>query len=424
MNEGIFTQDFLLPDTWQVERISAPVATPIADLHAAVREALHHPIAALPIAELIGPGTRICIATDGTGPAHFAVLNAVLDAAFEAGASSDDIVVLSTPPGYDPQELPVAQVLHDATDLRAVNELGRYEGVPLSVNHYAAEADLLIGLGTLHLDDLLRDSGSQRLVGYEFGGSVTQRELDDTRFLDDRISPYRAGEPLFDRVVREGARRAGLVFIVDLLLDEGGRAVAIKAGAPQKVNAELCLIAHTLREADASHAADLLVADVGPVDLYSAARAPIHIGLAPDTALVRGGVVVLPKLCAESSAEPAEVDAFYDALDLGASSDEVIQHLRGRALGPGESRAYLLAHVMQHHPIIAISTPGARTVRHIIAVNDMTEATELAETMLGRRPHMLLLSRALSSLPVASRFTHDKSTDDMLSDLLDDMELE
>lgn len=415
-----------LPDDWRVESIAAPDAIPIHDLLGTIQDALDRPLGSLPLIDLAGPGTRVCIAVGNVGTDHRVALDALLTTLHSNGVLPADVIVLAVAPGFDPLTLPVAQAVHDADDRRVLDDLGRYEGVPFTINHHAVDADLLIGLGTLHLDDLLHDAATSRLIAHDLAGSATQNELADTRFLDDLISPWRNEESIYDRVVREGARRAGLVFSVEMLFDQHGRTVAVKAGMPRQVNAELRLIAHTLREAAASRAADLLVADVGPVGFYSAARTPIHIGMAPDAALVRGGIVVLPDLQAESPAEPseaAEIDAFYDALDLGANSEEVIRHLSGRTLRPGEARAYLLAHVLQRHPVITVSAAGARPARHIIAARDMFEAAELAETLLGRRPYTLLLSRALSTLPVASRFAQPESAEDSLGSLLDDLDL-
>lgn len=426
MNDGSTIRAITLPEDWRVERIAAPDAPPLADLAAATRAAIDHPLGSLPLADLAGRSARVCIAVDGTDASHRTALDALLAALCEHGVPPAAVTVLTIPPGFRAADLQVTQIVHHADDRRTLDELGRYEGIPFTVNHHAVDADLLIGLGALHLDDLLRDAASSHFVARDLAGAETQNALGDARFLDDVIAPWRGGESFYDRVVREGARRAGLIFVVDLLLDERGRAVAVKAGLPRQVDAELSLIAHTLREAAASRTADLLVADVGPVGFFSAARAPIHIGMTPDAALVRGGVVVLPDLQPESPCEPAEsaeIDAFYDALDLGANSDEVIRHLSGRTLGPGEARAYLLAHVLQRHPVITVTAPGARTARHVIAARDMGEAAELAETLLGRRPYTLLLPRALSALPVASRFAQPESDEDKLGTLLDELDI-
>jgi hypothetical protein len=426
MNEETTTRDIPLPDDWRVEYVSAPAASPINDLPAAVHAALDRPLGALSLVHLADAHARVCIAVDAIDEPQRSALDVVLDALLTAGVPAASITALVAPPGFAPHTLPIAQQIHDFTDRRLVDDLGRCEGVPLSVNHNAVDADLLIGISALHLDDPLRSSGSQRFVAHDMSGVETHNELNDTRFLDEMFTPWAGADRLYDRIVREGARRAGLVFVVDLLLDECGRPLAVKAGTPTLVDAELGLIAHTLREAAATRPADLLVADVGPVGLYSAVRAPIHLSMTPDAALVRGGIVVLPDLhrdVAHNAAEIDEIDAFYDALDIGADSEEVIRHLRGRSLGPGESRAYLLAHALQQHPIIAVSADGARTARHLIPARDITEAAELAETLLGRRPHTLVLSRALSSLPVASRFAQPESADDLLDGLLDDLDL-
>jgi hypothetical protein len=198
----------------------------------------------------------------------------------------------------------------------------------------------------------------------------------------------------------------------------------VKAGSPAMVNAELTLMAHTLREASASFSANLLVADMGQTDFYAASRAAINIGLAADSALERGGVLVLPAIEAQQADEAGEVEAFYDALENGATTEDVIRRLSGRALRPGESRAYMLAHVMQRHPIITVADATEHTPRHVINVRTLTEATELAETVLGNRPRTLVLQRARSALPVVSRFGRSaRETDEMVNDLLRDIDL-
>lgn len=427
MNEGTQTLDIELPDTWQVERVAAPTPAPLADLHTETLAALARPLASLPLTELSGPGTRVCIAIDGMHGVQRIALRAVIETLVAAGVAASDIVVLSQPQtGKNPAEsaLPVEQVIHDADDIRQVNDLGIFDGVHLRVNHNAVEADLLIGLSALRLDDLLRDAGSSVTVAFDLGAASTQNELRGTQFIDDRLSPYRESEVRFDRVVREGARRAGLVFAVDMLLDETGAALAVKAGSPAVVNAELTLMAHTLREASASFSADLLVADMGQTDFYAASRAAINIGLASDSALMRGGVMVLPAIEAQEADDAGEVEAFYDALENGDTTEDVIRRLSGRALRPGESRAYMLAHVMQRHPIITVADANEHTPRHVINVRTLTEAAELAETVLGHRPRALVLQRARSALPVVSRFGRSaRETDEMVNDLLRDIDL-
>ena len=51
-------------------------------------------------------------------------------------------------------------VRHDPDDLRELDDLGTFEGVALMLNYRAVEAELLIAISPLKLEDDLRDNGS------------------------------------------------------------------------------------------------------------------------------------------------------------------------------------------------------------------------------------------------------------------------
>ncbi len=253
--------------------------------------------------------------------------------------------------------------------------------------------------------------------------AFTQRELNAARFLDDQLSAVSTGqtETLFSRVLRETARRAGLAFCVDVLVDETETPLVIRAGAPQQTIAALTLIANDLRAASVSTSYDLLIAEPGDTDLFHASAAAIQIGLTPDSALSRGGIMVLP-VAPDDALPTGDAADFYGALANGDSSEEVIKLLRDKTLSRGQGRAYLLAHVLQRHPVITIGLdqqPGRP--KHMTHVRDMAEAADFAEILLGQRPRALLLPNARRSVPVANRF--QQSDDDVVDALLRDLDL-
>jgi hypothetical protein len=413
-----------VPETWAVDYVSPAVLLPVANVNDAIQTALEHPIATLPLSDVAGPDTQVCIATQTTarGTLNHALLHATLTTLQDAGVPASRITVVSPDAHTDIADTGVRFIVHDPSDIESVSPLGRFEGVEIQINHHAVEADVLIAISVMRLDGNHQDSGSSALVAMDLGSAATQRELRTARFLNDRIAPPYDGEPMFNRIVREGARRAGLAFAIDALVDEDGNALLIKAGAPPAVAAEVLLSAHTLREAPTGKTYDLLIAEPGIASIYRASRAAIQIGLAQDSALMRGGVMLFPVDPALAEDDAGEFAQFVGALEAGGSTADVIRQLGNRALEPGEDSAYLLAHVIQRHPVIAVGLDAAQSPRHLLGARTMAEATELAETMLGHKPRTLFLQRALSAVPVASRF--QRSDDEVVDDLLRDIDLE
>lgn len=428
---GSFTQD--LPPSWQVEEASAQPIEPIADVRAAVEAQLSNPLASLPLTDLCGPSTKVTIACDalpnvGT---RAALLRGVLSQLERAGVAASAITVLiATSPtdalaaGNQAELLGLSYAIqanvvqHAPDDLRELDDLGNYEGVPLTVNYRAAEADLLIALSVMQLDDDAFDAGSTGTITRGLMSDATTRELRTTRFLDDQTEPAIYTRPLFERVVREGARRAGLVFVVDAIDDAQGCALAVRAGAPNAVNDALTQDIMMMREAGvASTSYDVVVVDTScnaQRGLFNAARAAINVGLARNSVLMRGGSMILPTAAEDdldNDGDSAEARAFYEALTNASSPDLVIQQLRGRSLRPGEERAYLLAHVMQRHHIIAAGPQREQLARtsHFLSSPNVQDAAELAESFTGSRPRALIVRNAQHSVPAFTGLSWDSS---------------
>ena len=153
--------------------------------------------------------------------------------------------------------------------------------------------------------------------------------------------------------------------------------------------------------------------------------------------LMQGGVIMLLAQCGTdlSSLQSEISQRFYDAMTAGRDTEMVMAMLKQRVLLPGEDRAYLLAQSMQHYKVMVVSPDEAceRLARacHFIAVRDMTEAVDLAESLVGGRPNALVLSDAHYTLPVyspAMQYASQQTRDDALNltwlDGLDDIDVE
>lgn len=454
-----------LPSSWQVEYAELPIAEPLADLRGEIESQLARPLSSLPLSDLCGRGARVVIACDEVPfwqTTRALIVTCALNELERAGVVVEDVTLLiaagmdaeatssSTsadewrPSGYAAR---VSIVRHNPDDVREMDDLGIFEGVPLSVNYRAVEADLLIGVSVMRLDDDATDLGSLATIAVGCAGAATVHELQTTRFLDDRIdsSSTLGRGALFERVVRESARRTGLVFAIDALVNENDGAVAVKAGSPISVNDALRGRAAELREALAgSSSYDVVIAEAAePADanLFDMSRTAINVALARNPVLMRGGSLILAlqplerhTLNGEMSSidQRPEARRFYDALTDGDTAQFAIQRMQGRSLSSGEARAYLMANVMQRNIVIAAGTGSGddalTQASHVVPSRHIQEAAELAENFAGKRPRALIVRDALRAIPVYAgpRFGRDghDAMDDLLGDLLDDIAIE
>ncbi len=419
-----FISSYSLPANWQVEQADITVATPLAALDSEVATRLSNPINSLPLAELCDATADVVIVCD-RAPAdevRLSILRGVLSQLEQAGTPPDRVTLLVAAPAEDipanQEPLPIALdglggyagrirlARHNPDDTHELDDMGNFEGVPLTINYRAAEADLLIATYAVPLDDDVHCAGSCATVTQGLVGALTRRELRTTRFYDDRIELPAYAPPLLQRVMREGARRAGLAFAVGALVDIDGHALAIRAGAPVNVDDALSDLAGRLRESDVDAPIyDVVLADPNwsgrkGGSLFDASLAAIHISLAHNPILMRGGALILPVERSKDDSEAAQ--AFYDALTDAPSPESVIRQLKGRSLQAGEARAYLLAHAMQRHHLI-IAGPHREPLMHaahLLSSSSVREAAELAENFTGKNPRALIIRHALSTVPV------------------------
>jgi nickel-dependent lactate racemase len=427
-----------LPSGWQVEITESQPTEPLQDVAAELDARLADPLGTLPLTELCGVSTRVVIVSDDltTPDTRMLMLQAVLRQLEHAGVDPDRVTMLipSQAEGHiHGDDTPAAGthgyagrihvVRHDPNDLRELDDLGIVEGAPLLVNYRAVEADVLIAISSMPLEDDTRDSGSAGMLAARLTGSATQRELRTTRFLDDQAEPAGLALPLLNRVAREVSRRAGLAFVVDAIVDARGCVLAMHAGAPNAVNDALLRELYAMRDAGAqSYAYDVLLPDSQQRSgLYDASLDAIRMSLMRNPVLMRGGSLILPvDAWADALEDSEESRAFYDALTNAPTPDRVIEQLHGRSLKKGEDRAYLLAHVMQRHHVIAAGAPREQLARnsHFVPANDVREAGELAESYAGHAPRALVVRHARRSLPAfAGPFYGSDPFDDALMEI-------
>jgi nickel-dependent lactate racemase len=426
-----------LPVGWPIDYAEPQPLEPIEDIRAAVDYALAHPLSSLPLTELCGPGSRVTMVCAISGHEHDSanrsLLPAFLNELQAAGVEDKNITILIPNAMHHPSTeeekrkslgdeamARYSVVDHDAGNLAELDDLGNFQNVPMQINYRAAEADLLVAIDVVQPHYYAGYSGGNKTISIGCAGAATLNEVRTARFLDDRtIHPADSPDSLATMVEREIARRAGLIFILNAVVDVDSNIAAVGAGAPSAVHDTLVSVARKIYEVDVPHDDyNIIVAGDSHSrvrSLYHASRAAVAIGLAEDPVLAKGGVIILPVRCGGSKVVDRREQYFYNAL-LGATDMDTVQRqLTQRGVRSGEQRAYMLAQTIigQKYHVIVVGTDCVDLARDcgLIGAHNMLEAASLAETIVGKRPRVLMLPHAAHFIPIGNRWRPDISAE-------------
>ncbi|MGQ9586191.1 MAG: nickel-dependent lactate racemase [Anaerolineae bacterium] len=395
---------------------------PLEDAESAVREALAHPVASPRLRDLARPGQRVCIVfTDVTRASPDRILvPPVLEELQAAGVRDEDVTLLCGIGLHRPStpEEKVAKLgaevvrryrVVDSEPLNpeALVDLGTTpSGVPLSVNRTAYEADLLIATGIVEPHQYAGYSGGRKTLAVGAAGERMIAHTHCPRMMDHpgaRLGRIE-GNP-FHEAIAEAARRAGLRFIINAVLDDEKRVVAVRAGEPEAAFQELVAIARQLYEVPIPQQYDVAIGGVGfPKDsnLYQASRGASYLFFAPTPVVRPGGFLIVPARCQEGPGEGVGEQRFFRALREAESPSALVDKVRREGLQPGEQRAYVMACVLKEASVVIVGAESPEMVRQakMIPAQTMEEALQLAAAKLGRELDVLIVPHALLTLPI------------------------
>lgn len=403
--------------------VSQPVP-PLEDVPAAVAEALAHPINSPPLRELASPGDTVCIVfTDITraSPDHLLV-PALLAELETAGVRDDDITLLcgigmhrpSTP---EEKATKLGQAVVDRYRVidnepqnpQALVALGTTEsGIPLSVHQAAFEADLLIGTGLVEPHQYGGYSGARKTVAVGAAGEAMIAYTHGPQMIDHpgtRLGRVE-GNP-FHEAITEAARRAGLQFVLNVVLDDHKRVVTVKAGEPEATFQELVTFARHVYEVPVPQQYDVVIGGVGyPKDtnLYQASRAASYLFFAPTPVVKEGGFLIIAAPCEEGAGDGVGELRFYETIKKATDMPSLLDKLRRTGYPPGAQRAFVMAKVLEKARVVVVGAERPDVVRDckMIPAATMDEALALAERELGTDLDVLIVPHALLTLPIVT----------------------
>ena len=302
-----------IPDGMHPRVFSLPTCRPAQDGLELVKTAMRNPLGARPLRELAARKKRILIVSDDVSrptPVHEFV-EIVLAELRQAGASTEQIeflMALGTHRAMTPKEIADKLGPKVASAHRVYNHqwdnpehldyIGDTEqGVPVSINKRVRQADLVIGLGSIMPIDICGFTGGGKILVPGVSGQVTVDLMHWTRV--DVPSHHVLGK--VDNPIRDSidslARRAGLSFIVNVVLNSHNQIVGAVAGDMVAAHRCGCDIARNVYGVPIPHEFDIVIADSHPFDneFWQANKALDTAG----EVVKQGGVVILVSPCHE-----------------------------------------------------------------------------------------------------------------------------
>ncbi len=413
--------EFTLPAGMRGTLVTPGPVQPLPDVEQAIAAALAHPVASPPLREMARPGDRVCIVfTDITraSPDHLLV-PAILRELETAGVRDRDITLLcgigmhrpSTP---EEKLIKLGQAVveryrvidSEPQNPDALVDLGEVHGIPLSVHRAAYEADLLIATGLVEPHQYAGYSGGCKTVAVGAAGEALIAYSHGPRFVDDPDTRLgrTEGNPFYEAIT-EAALRAGLRFILNVVLDEDKRVVHVRAGEPVRTHQELVAFARSIYEVPIPHRFDVVIGGVGyPKDanLYQASRAASYLFFAPTPVVRPGGFIIIPARCQDGAGEGVGEQRFFAAMREARNVREILEQSRRYGYPPGQQRAFVMAKVLEEARVIIVGSecPDIVAACKMIPAETVEEALEMAAHELGRELEVLIVPHALLTLPV------------------------
>jgi nickel-dependent lactate racemase len=404
--------------------VSQPIP-PITDVPTAIAEALKNPVNSPPLRDLARPGDTACIVfTDVTRASPDQWLVPALLAELEAAGVRDADITLLCGIGMHRPSTPEEKITklgravveryrvidNEPQNPAALVDLGATEsGIPLSVHRAAYDADLLIATGLVEPHQYAGYSGARKTLAVGAAGEAMIAYTHGPHMIDHpgtRLGRVE-GNP-FHEAVTEAARRAGLKFILNVVLDDHKQVVAVRAGEPEATFKELVAAARQVYEVPVPQQYDVVIGGVGyPKDtnLYQASRAASYLFFAPTPIVRDGGFIIIAAPCEEGAGDGVGEQRFYEAIKNATSMPALLDELRRTGYPPGAQRAFVMAKVLEKARVVVVGAERPAVVRDckMIPAATMDEALALAAHELGPDLDVLIVPHAMLTLPIVTQ---------------------
>lgn len=387
---------------------------PSAPADTLVAQALENPIGSPPLWELAkGKHKIVLLASDHTRPVPSKAIVPQMLAQIRRGNPEAEITILIATGchrGTTREELirkfgpEICRrehiVIHDCQQSPTVDLGVLPSGAPLRVNALAAQADLLVAEGFIEPHFFAGFSGGRSVLP---GVCSTQTVYaNHSAALID--SPYAHSGSLeqnpIHRDMVEGARRAGLRFIVNAVINGAHETVAAFAGDLEQAHRAGTDYVNSLCRVEVSDPAGIVITGNGgyPLDqnIYQAVKAISTANIVAKS----GGVIIMCAACEDGHGG----EDFYNTFSSGQNANQILSDIRSVPMEQTRQdqwQSQIMAKAMAEHPVILVSTLPAPFVEKmgLIAAADLETAVRKADELLPAREKILVLPDGIGCIP-------------------------
>ena len=379
-----------------------------------VEKSLREPVGSRPLRELArGKRRVVLLASDHTRPVPSRVIVPQMLREIRAGNPEAEITILiatgchraptqeELAEKFGPQIVEEERIaVHDSADDASMVELGVLPGGGrLRLNKLAVQADLLVSEGFIEPHFFAGFSGGRKSVLPGVASRQTVYANHCARFIDD---PHARCGVLDRNPIHKdmlfAARKAGLAFIVNVVINSAHEVVASFAGDCDLAHREGAAFLAGLCRVPAEPADIIVTTNNGyPLDqnIYQAVK-----GLCTaEAAGTPGGVIIMAAACEDG----AGGEAFFQTFAQDRNASHILERIR--AVPAEETQAdqwqsQIFARILSQYRVIFISRAPEEMVRsfHMTPARDLEQALALADQMLGREGSITVIPEGISTL--------------------------
>lgn len=366
---------------------------------AIVRASLARPAGSPPLRELAGGKKNVVIlSSDHTRPVPSAVIMPLLLEEIRAGNPGADITILVATGCHrstTEDELEerygteivrsVRIVVHDSLDENSLVSVGTLpSGGELVLNRLAVEADLLVAEGFIEPHFFAGFSGGRKSV---LPGVAAYRTVLANHCAEFIASPgartgILEGNPIHEDMVY-AARKAGLAFICNVVLDPQKRITAAFSGDMEKAHEEGCAFLSRLAKVQAVPA-DIVITGNGGYPLDQNIYQAVKSMTAAEASCRPGGIIIEAAECRDGHGGEAFYHAFRDIPTARGVLDSILA--RGRdSTEPDQWEIQIFARILMNHTVILVTSAPRETAEYMNMkwAPSLQDALALAEEILG-----------------------------------------
>lgn len=373
-----------------------------------ILRALHNPIGAPALRQIVKPGKKIAIITsDITRPMPtYKVMPFILDELYEAGIRREDITLvfaLGSHRKHTPEEMrklagdrawnEIACVDSDPSDCIHLGVTSA--GTPVDITRVVAEADYRICLGNIEFHYFAGYSGGVKAI---MPGVSTRDAIQANHSM--MVRPEACAGNIVNNPIRDDIEEAGKIcgvdFILNVILSEHKKILKAVAGHPVEAHRAGCEFLNTLYLKELKSPADIVLVSQGgapkDLNLYQTQKALDNAR----HAVREGGIIILIGSCKEGLGERV----FEEWMTKSPSPEAMIERI-GHDFQLGGHKAAAIAMTLQKADIYLVSEMEPDFVKSLFLtpMPDVQSALDAAFEKLGKDAIVLAMPYGGSTLP-------------------------